>query len=121
MRLTPPYVRIIAYTMAIIVLLLIAFFMQSGSLIYYDTLGTPDLIIEGKRYLKPAFIVILSKSNNVYRVVSITEIPDADLYQYIKLTTEMRELVRSEIQQRISYNPEKLITERPDFTAVLVY
>ncbi|EFO65570.1 Hypothetical protein GLP15_282 [Giardia lamblia P15] len=120
-HLRPPYIRIVAYIMAITVLLLMAFFMQSGPLIYYDTLGTPDLIIEGKRYLKPAFIVILSKSNNAYKVVSITEIPDADLYQYIRLTAEMRALVRNEIQRRISYGPENLITDRPDFTAILVY
>lgn len=120
-HLVPPYVRVVAYIMAVFMLILMAFFMQSRSLIYYDTLGTLDLIIEGKRYLKPAFIVILSKTDNVYKVLSITEVPDADLYRNIKLTSEMRALVRNEIQQRISHNPEKLITDRPDFTSILVY
>lgn len=120
-NLVPPYIRVIAYIMSIVVLILMSFFMQSRSLIYYDTLGTLDLIIEGKRYLKPAFIVILSKADSVYKVLSVTEIPDSNLYLNIKLTSEMRRLIRKEIQERISHSPEKLITDRPDFTSILVY
>lgn len=120
-HLVPPYIRILAYIMSVVVLILMTFFMQSGSLIYYEILGTLDLITEGKRYLKPAFIVILSKADNLYKVVSITEIPDSDLYLNIKLTSMMRTSILNEIQKRISVNPAELITDRPDFTSIMVY